>query len=212
MNLQALSDRTRSLSGIRLETLRSNDEIEAVINETYQEILSLYPWPFLRGEESVALAVGEDTLDLDGLETAFRYISSVVWSEPNRQTRLAQTTVDELDAVLDEEGEPRLYARVDDRNLRIWPSPNRAGTLTIRGQVELDALSSALDVPQFAEQFHPIIAYRAAARLLAEEGDDSGRSQSYQMDAAGYLQRMERHYMASGDIGLIRMGSQRKGR
>jgi len=64
----------------------------------------------------------------------------------------------------------------------------------------------------FAEQFHPVLAYRAATRMLVEEGDDSGRSESYQLEAAGYLSRMEKYYLASGDIGLIRMGSNRRGR
>jgi hypothetical protein len=115
-----------------------------------------------------------------------------------------------MDLLLDEEGEPRLYARVEDRAIRLWPTPKDAVTLTIRGQVEFEPLETEQDEPVFAEQFHPVVAYRAAARVLAEEGDDSGRSESYQLDAGSYLQRMQDYYMKTNDISLIRIGSRRR--
>lgn len=209
MNLSDLVARTRSLSGIRLESLRSDEQIEQVINESYQEVLGLYPWPFLKSSSTVALTAGAETFTIP---TTFRYITGVVLEMGDHTERLKQTTldlVDEWDA--DEVGEPLYYARIDDRTVRVWPAPEDAATVTVRGQLEFAPLGSG-DSPQFAEQFHPVVAYRAAVRLLQEEGDDSGRSEAYQFDAASYLQRMEKFYMSSGDIGLIRMGSQRERR
>jgi hypothetical protein len=204
VNLQDLVDRTRSLSGVRLPSIRSDEQIEALVNEAYEEILGLHPWPFLRGVESVAVESDQETFVVP---TAFRYISGVIAGD----RRLKQTTLDELDELGPETGEPHFYAREDDRTIKLYPVPQEPVVVVVRGQVSFDRLSGSRE-PEFARQFHPILAYRAANRLLAEEGDDSGRSGAYQSDAAGYLKRMEEYYLGSGDIGIIRMGSQRQGR
>ena len=205
MNLADLVDRTRSLSGIRLESIRSDEQIETLLNETYEEILGLHPWPFLRGDENVALSAGSSDITLP---LTFRYISAVIADDK----RLKQTTLDELDELGPEDGEPVLYARASDRIVRLWPTPDKAVVVKVRGQIGFDRLAAAKDEPEFASQFHAIVAYRAASRLLAEEGDDSGRGRAYQNDAAGYLKRMEEYYLGTGDIGLIKIGSQREGR
>lgn len=210
MNLSDLVARTRSLSGIRLEALRSDEQIEQVVNESYQEILGLYPWPFLKGTATVSVAAEAQTFTVP---VTFRWMTGVVLESSGDQTRLKQTTLDQIDEWdKDEVGDTEYYARVTDRQIRLWPAPEAAATLTVRGQLEFASLSAPSDSPQFAEQFHPVIAYRAAVRLLQEEGDDSGRSEAYQFDAASYLGRMEKFYMGSGDIGIIRMGSQRERR
>jgi hypothetical protein len=208
MNLQELAERARSLSGIRLQSVRSDEQVEQVVNESYQEILGLQPWPFLRGDASVGLNAAADTFTLPD---AFKYVTSVVLTMDGDPKRLQQTTLDVLDDYDDEPGEPSLYARVTDRDLRVWPAPRLSAQVSVRGQLNIAPLSGNSQ-PVFAEQFHPVLAYRAATRMLVEEGDDSGRSESYQLEAAGYLSRMEKFYLASGDIGLIRIGSQRRGR
>jgi hypothetical protein len=208
MNLTELVARTRSLSGIRLQSLRSDEQVEQVLNESYQEILGLYPWPFLKGSATVSIAAEAKTFTVP---STFRWLSGIVFTMGDHNVRLKQTTVDLIDEWPDDVAEPEFYARVDDRTIRIWPAPADAATVEVKGQLEFDPLGPS-DSPQFAEQFHPVVAYRAAIRLLQEEGDDSGRSEAYQFDAASYFQRMEKFYMASGDIGLIRIGSQRQRR
>lgn len=205
MNLTELRARVRTLSGVRLDSIRSDSDIDQLVNESYQEILGLFAWPFLRGESRSVVAAGRNSFNTP---SAFRYITAVVAGD----SRLQQTTLDEIDLLEDQEGEPQRYARVDDRKIRLWPTPNDQTVVHIRGQIEFQPLDQFNDTPIFAEQFHPAIAYRAAARLLAEEGDDSGRSEAYQLDAGGYLGRMQEHYMSSGDISLIRIGSRRNRR
>lgn len=204
MNLQDLVERARSLSGIRLQSIRSDEQIEDLLNESYEEIIGLHPWPFLRGESNVAVSAAQQDFQLP---QAFRYLSAVVTAGQ----RLRQTTLDELDSLGPEDGEPHLYARTDERTIRLYPSPKEPIAVLVRGQLEFERLRPRTE-PVFAPQFHPVVAYRAAARLLAEEGDDSGRTQAYQLDAAGYLRRMEEYYLGTGDIGLIKIGSQRQGR
>jgi hypothetical protein len=49
-------------------------------------------------------------------------------------------------------------------------------------------------MPVFNEQFHPMLSYRAASRMLAEEGDDSGRAEFYQQEANVFFARMQQFY------------------
>jgi hypothetical protein len=208
VNLQELVDRARSLSGIRLQSVRSDEQVEQVVNESYQEVLGLQPWPFLRGEATVPLSAGQATFTLP---QEFRTLTSVLLTMGSDTTRLKQTTVDVLDEYEQDNGETAFYARETDRQIRLWPPPRQDATVEVKGQLQYDLLQGSR-TPVFAEQFHPVLAYRAATRMLVEEGDDSGRSESYQLEASGYFQRMERYYLASGDIGLIRIGSSRRGR
>jgi hypothetical protein len=208
MNLSALRDRARALSGIRLQTLRSDEQIDAVINEAYHELIGLAQWPFLRSTAQISLPAGSDSFESP---VGFSEVTGISFSANSGESvRLQSTTVDELDRLADESGEPFIYARVDDRNFVVWPSPNTSVALTIRGKSTVPSLSSDGDSPVFDEQFHPILSYRAAARMLAEEGDDSGRTEFYQSEANVFFTRMQQFYLRSGDVGVFVMGGRRR--
>ena len=209
MNLSALRDRARALSGIRLQTLRSDEQIDAVINESYQEIIGLSQWPFLRSSQQVAIASGVNSFETP---TGYSEITSISYTDDSGYTvRLQPTTIDEIDRLRDQEdSEPTLYARVTDREFAIWPTPNSNLTLQIRGKEKVESLSGDSDTPVFDDQFHPILAYRAASRMLAEEGDDSGRSEFYQQEANNFFVRMQQFYNRTADVGMFVMGGRRR--
>jgi len=208
VNLNDLRDRVRSLTGIRLDTIRSDENIDAVLNESYQEIINLETWPFLAQETTSSVAAGANTFTTP---SGYSEVNSVTYATPTEmQTRLRQTTLDELD-LLDQEdqGDPQFYARVNSTTFRFWPKAKSAITFSVRGKQEVSPLSSS-DSPVFAEQFHPILAYRASSRILAEEADDSNRSEFYQLEANTFFGRMQQFYLRSADRGLIVMGSRRR--
>lgn len=209
MNLTTLRDRVRALTGIKLTDLRSDEQIDVVLNECYQEVLQISDWPFLRTSTTVTLTSGTDEFTMP---TGFQEIHSVTYSSPQDvQTRMRQTTLNEMDYVEpDEEGDPIYYAKVDENTIRIWPAPAHALTLTVRGKESVSNLSAGSDEPVYAEQFHPLIAYRAAARILGEEGDDSGRSEFYQSEANNFFARMQQFYVKTADTGFIVLGSRRR--
>lgn len=205
MKLSELRERVRNLTGIRLQGLRSDSQIDAVINESYEEIVNMLQWPFLRDEQTVTVASGQASFEMPSV---FSEVQSITYSsDTNTQARMMQTTLDELDFLQDDSGDPAYYARIDDRNFKIWPKPTSQVVLTVRGKKSVERLDSWNDEPVFAEQFHPIIAYRSASRILAEEGDDSGRSEFYQLEANNYFGRMQQFYMRSSDVTMIVMGS-----
>lgn len=211
MNLSQLRDRVRALTGIRLDTIRSDEQIDAVINESYYEAMNLGSWPFLKVSTTVTVAAGAEEFTTP---TGYDEISSLTYSTSQQdQTRLRQTTMDELDFLdEDEEGDPAFYARIDETKIRIWPRPTSSITFSVRGKAAVSELSSDSDEPVFGDQFHTMLAYRSASKILAEESDDSNRSNAYQEEANVIFARMQRFYLTSNDHGLIVMGSNRRRR
>lgn len=209
MNLSALRDRARALSGIRLQTLRSDEQVDAVINEAYQEVINLSQWPFLRSSQQVNVTSGVNSFETP---TGFSEVTSISYTNDGGDSvRLQSTTVDEIDRLRDEDGpEPMLYARVDDREFVIWPTPNLNLTFTVRGKEKVASLTADSDTPVFDEQFHPVLAYRAASRMLAEEGDDSGRAEFYQQEANVFFARMQQFYTRTPDASFFVMGGRRR--
>lgn len=206
MNLSEIRDRVRSLTGIRLESLRSDDSIDAVANEAYQEVINLESWPFLIDEATASVQAGDTSFESP---VGFAEVNSLSYSDSfSVQSRMRQTTLDELDR-LDQSstGSPQLYARVDGRAFRFWPTPEEPVEFLLRGKLEVENLTSDSSQPIFAPQFHPVIAYRAASRILGEEGDDSGRSEFYQLEANTFFLRMQQFYIRSNDRGIIVMNS-----
>ena len=206
MRLSEIRDRVRSLTGIRLESLRSDDNIDAVINEAYQEIINLESWPFLVDETNVNVSAGANSFTAP---VAFAEVNSLSYSDSfSVQSRMRQTTLDELDR-LDQSstGSPQLYARVDGGTFRFWPTPEEPVEFLLRGKLEVSGLTSDSSEPIFAPQFHPVLAYRASSRILGEEGDDSGRSEFYQLEANTFFLRMQQYYIRSNDRGIIVMNS-----
>lgn len=209
MNLSALRERARALSGIRLQTLRSDEQVDAVINEAYQEVINLSQWPFLRSSQQVNVTSGVNSFETP---TGFSEVTSISYTNDGGDSvRLQSTTVDEIDRLRDEDGpEPMLYARVDDREFVIWPTPNLNLTFTVRGKEKVTSLTADSDTPVFDEQFHPVLAYRAASRMLAEEGDDSGRAEFYQQEANVFFARMQQFYTRTPDASFFVMGGRRR--
>ena len=209
MNLSALRDRTRALSGIRLQTLRSDEQVDAVVNEAYQEVIGLSQWPFLRVSQQIALPASTNSFESP---VGFSEVVSVSYTNDAEDTvRMTSTTVDEVDRLREEEGvEPFLYARVTDKEFVVWPTPNANITLTIRGKATVESLTRDADTPVFDDQFHPMLAYRAASRMLAEEGDDSGRAEFYQQEANVFFARMQQFYTRAPDSSFFVMGGRRR--
>ena len=200
MNLQDLRARVRRLSGIRLTELLPDSDLNQLINEAHREIAALRQWPFLRASFEETLT---DCACVIELPTSVRLVTGVVLGGG---ATLRQVTLPELDRLPDEVGEPLLYARVDDSSLRVWPAPRDTTNFLIRVQQQPPGLVNNGDTPVFEEEFHPVLAYMVASRVLAEEGDDSGRSQMYGQEAGAIIARMDDRYLSSQDAGFFVLG------
>jgi len=204
VNLSAIRDRVRALTGIRLDTLRSDEQIDAVINESYHEIINLSPWPFLASKSTASISADQEEFNTP---TGFSEVSSVYYQDANgNRTRLQQTSFEELDRLDEQGGDPLFYARIDENTFQIWPVPESSMTFHIRGKQSVQNLSADSSEPIFGEQFHPVLAYRSASKILAEEADDSNRSELYQNEAGALFAQMQQFYNKANDKGMFVMG------
>lgn len=204
MNLQELRTRVRRLSGVRLTELLPDGDLDALVNEAYRELLGLRQWPFLRRELDIAVEAGTEQLSLPD---EVRHIEGVALDNGRR---LRQVTVHDLDRLEPSEGVPEMYARRAERELVLWPVPEHPLSVRVWAQDAPDALVGDYATPVFEPEFHPALAYMVAARVLAEEGDDSGRAQMYAEEAGAFIDRMSDRYLAAQDAGVFVMGGGRQ--
>lgn len=205
MNLSELRTRVRRLTGIRDTDYLSDAEVDATVNEVYRELAGADDWPFLMRTHEVATVAGTAEY---ALPATFRRFTSanIVGSERRALDQRPAIELDALDTVDDDE--PEWFAQVADasgQRILLWPTPDAVYTVTLRGYVEVDDLSAGTS-PVWSEEFHPLIAYGAAARLLAEEGDDSGRAERYEAELRDALGRMMQRYTSVMDRRSFVMG------
>lgn len=200
MNLAALRRRTRRLSGMHSPDLLPDADLDDLVNEVYLDALSVEDWPFLRDEQTVPLVAGTSTYTLTPpLRTV---ASALVGGE-----RLWPTVTTEMEREpAGRDGEPVAYARTKPDELVVYPTPDAPGTISLVGQKAPTPLEADTDEPGFDSDFHVLLAYEAAARLLIEEGDDSGRVEGYQRESGAKMESMRTRYLRSHDAGLFVMG------
>jgi hypothetical protein len=198
MNVQQLTDRLRRLTGIRMTDILSDEQILQLLNEAYRETMGLTDWPFLSVQQDVTVQDGV----FDSYYT-FRVVNSIVGPDG---ARLRETTLDDLERYDEPDADPFAYARIDERRYKIWPKPADGTVYSVRGVQTPELLYDPSDEPVFDSEFHVVLAYAAASRALAEESDDSGRSQLYMQEASGILDRMRLRYLTAHDRGIFRIG------
>jgi len=208
MDLDALVASARQKAAVRSEAAVSDGRVAELVNEGYAEVLGEADWPFMYVDETVTATSGTSTVVLP---TAFRKASSVLAA----RVRLDETRLEDLDGLSqedrDEEGGPVVYAWRDDRTIELWPAPGSDMDVTVIGYASTPTLAG-IDVPAFAAEFHPLLAYVAAGKLLAEFGDDSGRMDGFRAEASSILYRMTRRYLRTSDSGRVQMGGRARQR
>jgi hypothetical protein len=141
------------------------------LNDTYFDVCSRDPWPFLEASASVSLTAGDDT---PTLPTDFR--AALVFIIPARAIVLQPERLDTIAknraGVITQQGLPYYYYFVGSE-LRIAPVPDTSDTATLfylKNPTELTAASaeSAILIPP---RHHRVLALGAISRLYAMEDD-----------------------------------------
>lgn len=205
MDKKALRERVRRLTGIRMSEIVSDGAIDELVNDAYREVCGVEDWPFLFFEGQAPLEAGKAEV---ALPTELRRVSAASVDGH----RLVEVTVNDLDVLDDEPGDPQVYARLDDSRLMVWPPPEAAGQVELRGYRQVVALAAETDEPVFAAEFHPTVAYAAASRLLVEEADDTDRPAAFGQEAGQGASAMRQRYMATADTAPFTIGGRRSSR
>jgi len=198
----------RSLANIYSTALLSDAEINAALQEANVEVALVREWPYLTEVTTVTTVAGDATYPLP---VDVHAVLQVTVRDGARRV-LSATTVFDADA---DAGNSYLTApifyRFDEAagELVLYPSPGGAEELTVVYQRKATVLDGDTDSPDMAAEFHPVLAYRAAAQLLLDKRGDAKKIEVLAGSYAAYIERMRRHYVISSDRAPVRLALRR---
>lgn len=216
MNLAELRWRTRELVGpiadTELET--SPDDLDLLLNASERNLLGQRPWRFLESELAVTTVAGQATYTLTppaGSEV--RRVRGVALTVGGTVRLLRPRPAFALDqrADADDRDEPREYVLTPAGALTLVPTPDAAYSLTVRATLTSARMSADADVPALPEDFHELLAYSAAARVLRRRRADGdvGRADDLDAFASAEVDRLIREDLGDHDRTPMQMGGRR---
>lgn len=208
MDKEQLRTRTRQLAGAELDGLRSDDELDLIIEEAYGQVGALTAWKWREASETVSTVADQTEYELpDEVDEPQGFF---ITDAPGQSIPIAlhEVTLRDLLTRLDPTDTklPRYYALTGARDFRVGPTPDDEYTIEVYGLAPLEGLDLDSDEPEWDSRFHPAIAYLAASVFLDEEGQDElalhrrGRYEELVTDMIEY-------YQQSRDTTPIQMGA-----
>lgn len=182
--------RVRIMTETDLTTLQDDTDLIALINEAYVEVWNSTTWPFAIVSETFTLADGESSKVL--ATSKVRWIDAVWITVEGQDYELSQRAAYPSDSST-AGGRPEWYWITPAGVMHFFPEANASYAVTVRVGTGPATLSGS-STPAFDEEFHPVLAYIAAAKLLKRQRDDTGLVAEYTMDADKYLEMMRTSY------------------
>jgi hypothetical protein len=213
MNRSELRSRVRTLTNIYSTALLSDSQINDALNDVLLEVSGVYDWPFQTGTVTVSLSPGVATYALSASVREVLLVSSNE-AAPLAARKLRAISVLDADSVADtgEQGRPTHYTVVPATvgfDITFYPTPGETETLRVRYTTATALLSSDSSSPVFDAEFHPVLAYAAAARLLTERSAPKAKVQAMDGLAGQFVERMRRFYITSSDRAPVAAGRRR---
>lgn len=209
MNLGELRTYVRDLTGVYSTDLVSDSLLNRWINEAYFELARDRDWPWLTGTLMLP-AIPQSSPILYVFETPATIRG--VWFKKNANQIVPIPQRPHLRDI--EANSPMYYAMESTTfmNVTPWQMISIGPTIKESGWILIDAavlpaeLTSDTQSPMFASQFHSILAYRAAIKLLTSQADDTPRAQAYAVELQALFEGMERLYLGAHDASPIQLG------
>ena len=203
MTLAELRSYVRDLTGVFSADVVTNAMIDRLINEAYNELANLRDWDWL--EDSYqgtvpAFTNGKHTITLSG--GTRRIISAyLIVSEAVIEMEEAPT----LDTIERQQDKVKYDVNFAGQ-FTFAPEQDPTAEVKIRYSRANVALASDGSSPAFDGQFHNILAYRTAIKVLGFISDDSKRADFYAGEYSSLLEGMISLYELSHDYRSIQMG------
>lgn len=216
MILSDLRSMVRSLTGVPSTAILSDATLNTYINETYRDVCTAYDWPFLTASTTVSTA-GYDpavgiTLPAGVRENRVLTVYKDVVDSTRRQlSQRSRFTVHDQSGSLSS-GTATEYV-LKGGKLFLFPLPE-SETLTIDYVSVPTTLtdSAGFNTPVFYDEYHSMLAYGAAVRVLIAEGDETERRGFYRAQYVENLERMRVEYMSNRDKSTMRFGGRMSNR
>lgn len=204
MNLAALRLHVRDLTGVFSTDVVSDTLLTTWINESYNEVARERDWDWLESTYVVAMPAavsGVHTINLPN--GTRRVVSAYLVGDNGAVEEIIGTS--ELDHV--EPNDTKVKYDVNFSGVfRFAPEQVAPKTVKVRYSVANVNLSTNTDVPVFAEQFHAMLAYRAAVKVLQFLSDDTNRSEYFISEYGSMLDGMFNLYELDHDSRTFQMG------
>lgn len=197
MNKAQLRQRTRQLAGAELDGLRTDEELDPIIEEAYRQVGHLVTWKWRETSEVLQTTPDQAEYALpSGIDEpqGFIVLNAAGHAMP---LPLSEVTLRDLLTSIrrDSSDLPRYYALTGANRVRFGPTPDIEYDVEVMGLAPLAGLDGDSDAPEWDARFHPAIAYLAAAVFLDEEGQDElalhrrGRAEELLTDMVEFYQQ-----------------------
>lgn len=192
MDLDALRDLFREVTGIRLTSSMSDAVVNGYLARAHTTIGLAAEWEFHQLDDQAAVtAAGVATVSVPGVyrfETVQHDGGAVLQHIPPSRYDLWPSS-------RKAQGKPYAWSVRQGTVLRLHPTPDAVYNLLINGWSEPTLLSLGTDEPDWPDaDLHPAVAWEAAAVALEIEGDDPDRVVWMRGQADQWFELMFRRY------------------
>lgn len=174
LSLQNLRDESRSIAGIDSDDDEgSNTKVDQKLNRSFWEVLNKFDFKQKERTSTFVTVAGEDRYQLTTDFEAVRSISIqdvdlLTWNLVD-QSSIHTVDVD-YDSNSDQEAAPAKYIR-ESNVIQFQPIPDQVYTIQVRHLIYLEDLSDSNSTVVIPREWHEIIMYGGAYRLLFAIGD-----------------------------------------
>lgn len=197
--LTELVDSVRFLTGVEDADILSDTRIMSLLNQSYQEVCNLESWPFMERIDQKILVQGAHALTTSAgvLKVQELVVTDL---DRTRKVKASPVTSTLIFGVDDQHFRPGLDIRYDVQNssVDIWPAFTSDVIVDVRFQGRPDTLGPD-DSPVFRSDFHEMLAYRAAYKVLVAQADETGRLEAYPQEFVALLEGMRDAYLLTAE-------------
>jgi hypothetical protein len=204
MNRTALNAHVRSLTGTYSTDVVTDDLINTWLNESYAEVARDRDWDWLESTYSVSVPAAVDGIHTVTLPSGSKRVLSAYLVDDSGQTE-EMVNYPELDSVRPTDAGV-FYDVNFSGQFRFTPEQSTDKAVKIRYTQVNPEMSSGTDSPVFADQFHVMLAYRAAVNVLMFISDDTNRSEFYLAQYQSLLLGMYDLYELDHDYRTFQLG------
>ena len=153
----------------QFSTSQYSDYAGARINEGQLYVTAQTDFRELEDSEAYTTVSGTSTLALPS--DYQRVYTLTVTNSNNTLTGLEQTSRSDIDTMpTDSTGKPEKYC-IDGSNIKLWPTPDAAYTMTLRHYRDPATLTNASDTPEIPGKYHHLLVSYALWKCYEREND-----------------------------------------
>jgi hypothetical protein len=204
MTLSDLRTYVRDLTGIYSTDILPDALLNRWLQEAWTEVNRAEDWPWLAAEASNTLNTPNTTITLTNYSGRMKEVVAVFPSGLIVQVPSSQGLINTVDG----DNDPKYYNTASNVGITFTAAFDENVTIKTNYYVNTSALATSGDASPINEELEPLLAYRAAAKTLRANSDDSTRADYYQSEFDKMLELTKLDYAIDNDLGPIQIGGE----